>query len=658
MTPLERARRARRSLAAILVTSSLLWAAAAGLALHWFLATTVGRSAVEVMTAGGAGILVAGALVWRGRAVWSLERAALWVEARAPQLQYAFVTAIEPRAARAVPDLDRAIDPVDIEALVRRAGARALGWALAGLAVATAVGLVSPSRAILPLLRREGPSPTATPRRNRLAPLQAHVVPPAYARASTLDISEPAIIAALVGSTIELRGPGDTAGIRAAVGTGADTAIRVSTNGAGWTASVTMPPVSTVVRLDDGSHQRLVALDALPDSPPTVALERPARDSTLRSATGVIALVARARDDVGLRDARFELIISSGDQEGAFKSQERVLGAVDLADARQATLGVRLDLGGLGLTPGGRLSIRAVAHDGNTVSGPGAGVSETRTFRLAKADEYDSISVEGAPPPNFDSSYMSQRMIVVETRTLIRHSARLPRATVLRRAGTLATRQDQLRDRVQALLGGESEDEGGGGGGGGGGAGGAAAAGAPGPAPLPAWQRALFDTAFRAMGDASASLVSGGVNRALGPELVALRTLDKARLSARLYLRGAPPEIVVNTARVRLSGTETPDAAPRAPSRSADTAAHAAVTRLDNAERLVAGDPQAAADSVVLLRATVSGRWPVAGTALGDAAAALRAHRDPGSSLAAARRAIAGAPTVESSLSAWDGGGQ
>ena len=46
---------------------------------------------------------------------------------------------------------------------------------------------------------------------------------------------------------------------------------------------------------------------------------------------------------------------------------------------------------------GNCLSIRAVARDGNTVGGPGIGTSETRTFRLAKAEEYQGVGVEGAP---------------------------------------------------------------------------------------------------------------------------------------------------------------------------------------------------------------------------------------------------------------------
>ena len=37
-----------------------------------------------------------------------------------------------------------------------------------------------------------------------------------------------------------------------------------------------------------------------------------------------------------------------------------------------------------------------VARDANNVTGPGIGVSETRSLRIARADEYDSVAVEAA----------------------------------------------------------------------------------------------------------------------------------------------------------------------------------------------------------------------------------------------------------------------
>jgi hypothetical protein len=126
-------------------------------------------------------------------------------------------------------------------------------------------------------------------------------------------------------------------------------------------------------------------------------------------------------------------------------------------------------------------------------------------------------------------------------------------------------------------------------------------------------------------------------------------------VAARVYVRGAPPSIVVNTDRVRLAGTEKANAGPRLPTPS-DTAARVAMARLEAAAQLAERTPMAAADSMVLLRAAVLGRWPAGGAALGDAVTALRAHQDPASALARARRAIVGSPAVNQSSSMWDGG--
>jgi hypothetical protein len=145
---------------------------------------------------------------------------------------------------------------------------------------------------------------------------------------------------------------------------------------------------------------------------------------------------------------------------------------------------------------------------------------------------------------------------------------------------------------------------------------------------------------------------------ALAPELVALRVLDRARAGNRVYVRGGAPTLVVNTARVRLTGQDKPDAGPRTAEPATDTAALAAISRLDTIAQLARNTPVAAADSIVVLRLAVTGTWPSAAVALEDAVLALRASRDPAASLARARRVIAGAPVVVRGLSAWDGGGE
>jgi hypothetical protein len=239
-----------------------------------------------------------------------------------------------------------------------------------------------------------------------------------------------------------------------------------------------------------------------------------------------------------------------------------------------------------------------------------------------------------------DSAEITQRMIVARTQALRRDVLRLAKDTAARRAEMLSQQEERLSERVQSLLNGQDEDEGGG------------------PLVLPDWQRPLFDTALRALGDAAAQLHAVRLASALGPELLALRVLDSARTGNRLYLRGGAPVVVVNTARVRLTGHDKPDAGPRTPEPPTDTAASVAVARLESIAALAAGAPAAAADSIAVFRVSIRSAWPSAAAALGEAVVALRAGRDPGASLARARGAIAGTPSVAQGLPPWDGGSQ
>ena len=66
------------------------------------------------------------------------------------------------------------------------------------------------------------------------------------------------------------------------------------------------------------------------------------------------------------------------------------------------------------------LQLRAVARDANDVSGPGLGSSETRAIRVARAGEYDSVSVDPAPPGEPEGQVLSQRMLINLTEALER----------------------------------------------------------------------------------------------------------------------------------------------------------------------------------------------------------------------------------------------
>ncbi|MFT3691492.1 hypothetical protein, partial [Paenirhodobacter sp.] len=138
----------------------------------------------------------------------------------------------------------------------------------------------------------------------------------------------------------------------------------------------------------------------------------------LKDASGMLELSARLGDDIGLAGARFEIIAASGEGEGNFEFRE-----TSLADTRfepgttSGELTARVPLAAFGLQPGGQLSIRAVARDRNSLTGPGIGLSETRTIRIARPD--DGIEIDTVPrPPAVDESLMSLRMLIRLTERL------------------------------------------------------------------------------------------------------------------------------------------------------------------------------------------------------------------------------------------------
>jgi hypothetical protein len=634
-------------LAGAVVVAALSWGAAATLLIYsmtgWPLAGD------------GCGLLAGAAALWRGRHARSTQRVALWIEEHAPALQYALVTAVDPRYAgddvtsARIEAAERAVAAARVDTLVRRGVVRAAGPALLALGVAVVVAVLLPAgvlRARLGGAALGGPAVAG----NRLTPLRARVTPPAYTRWPTREIEEPSTIAALVGSQIVLEGRHDGVGVRVTVG---NASARVVSHDGRWQATFPIPATPAAVRLADRQYARLIVLQPIADAPPTVVLTAPARDTTIREpATGVLALTAEGTDDIGLAEGYFEYLITSGDEDaGGVQGREGRVGRVAFDNTKTGTMRASLRLDALGLKGGDLLSVRAVVFDGNTVSGPGKGVSETRTIRVATKQEYDSLAVNAAPPQGVDSAYMSQLMIVLATKALIKreHTKRPPlsRDTLVYIAYRLGNKEHALNQKIATILYG---------GGGEGGDGGQV---------LPDWEMALLDTASQALIDAETDLDIAQPDTALRPEIVALNALDKARKAKRMYLRGAPPPIVVNIERVRMTGTEKPDAGQRTSGTMSDTVrTDAALLFARAVERLRAPRGSstwtAGVDSLTMLRVAALSRTTTAGMlslaeALNDALMALHAGADATPALLRARRAITGAPTATGTLSAWDG---
>ena len=618
-----------------------------------------------------AGVVTAAAFAWRDRRVLSLDRVALWIEERFPSLEFTVVTAVETGDDSVVP---RAAAEIWRGTAVRRA-TRAVRAPLFSIVAAALISLTLPAGAVARVRAPhrgdslDRPSRDLASGASRLTPLVALVTPPAYTGQGPTTVDEPSDLRALVGSTITFRGRGSPTGVVAR--RGADSIVAAS-DGDRWSIFFRVDPRPIALRFVDRNFQRIVAVEPLADAPPTVTLVTPAHDSVVRVPTGRINLSADASDDFGIATAAFEYIVSSGEGE-TFTFRSGTLGATR-PNARRASIAAALSLDALALKPGDVVHLRAVARDANDASGPGVGVSETRTIRIARHDEYDSVAVEAAAPSDADKSVISERMLITLAEALQRARPTLKRDSLVGESRSIATDQKRLRRTVGEIvftrLGGESsgeehtDDD------------------SParaktmqdmlaradsatnrstdpidfsgGESPVVAVNKPLLE-AYNAMWDASTELEIAEPGRALPHMRRALAAIQRARAAERLYLRGRPPDVVVDVSKARLQGKDKGISSVRRSSGALDSAARRRLDRFEAIIELANGNASAAIDSLLVLRIDALSDAPAFAAALGDAANAMRGGKSAAATdaLARARRALAGAPIARDSLTRW-----
>jgi len=709
----ERVERTRRALALAVIARAMLLGVAAGSAAAALAHVAARRAGAAAPTLTWLAAMVVGAavaaVVMRRRLRLTVPRVALWIEERVPRLRFALVTAVDPAGAGSAV-LEREVDGVSWSVETRAAIVKGLrGPALAALVAVAALVLARRVSFAAPDSADRLASGVSMASHNAPAPfarLVATVRAPSYAGGRVARIESPASVTALVGSAVTLEAPGTGDGITADVA-GQD--MRVTRAGDRWRVQFSVGARPALVRLRHASGERLVAIEPTVDSVPNVRLALPARDTVVRAAAGALGLRADAHDDIGLASAGFEYIVSSGEGE-SFRFRSGTFGARRLDGGTDAVLSAALSLDGLALKPGDMVHIRAVARDANTVTGPGVGASETRVLRVARAGEYDSIAVEGAPPPEADKSLISQRMLIILTEALDKRRPSLARDALLTESRTIARDETRLRRRVGdiifARLGDNPSGEEGKGpddepasdsafartdtavrgpvrrsaGRAGRSARALAAADSADSAraallraasaatgrgseildfegdetPVVAINRPLLE-AYNAMWEASRELEQGETGRALPPMRRALAAIQRARQAERIYLRGKAPAVVVDLARVRLTGKDTGAASTRQPRQPVDPIAARRAERLVAAIALAAQSPSAAIDSLVLLRVESLDSAPRLAEALATAVDAMRNGRDATGLLVRARRIAAGDVGGVGTLGAWSG---
>lgn len=667
MTALERVRRTQRILGAAALTQAFAWGLAAALATVAtisFASLAIPRlrndSAFDQLVALGIGGAVAAVLLWRSRHFVSTNRVALWIEERIPGLHYSLVTAMEHAESPFADGLETAVAREDVGGATLATLRRGLLIAAAGLAGALLLLYVSPSAAFgrpggFSGLGRFGTG-SRVPVGSRLEDLQVRITPPAYAGGRTVTLDDPSSVEALAGSSIAIRGQGSAAGLAASVsapGLGASVSapVRVLATNAGWAVSFLMPPKPAALTLRDRSYDRVIVLAPRADAPPRIALILPIRDTTLRAPRLVVQLNATATDDIGLDAGHFEYLITTGSGE-IFKARTITTPAVQFRGSRTGSISATLDLASLKLGEGDIVSMRAIAQDGNTLSGPGTATSDTRTIRIARAGEYDSLAIDAATPQPIDSSATSQRMLIMMTEQLVREQPKLTRPDLVKRSTEIGDLEERIRRRVHEILTDNPEE---------------IVAEKPGdsaatieemeaPEQITGTKNPDLVTAYNALWQAVRSLQIAEPAPALPPMRVALKALDRARLANRLYLRGMPPRIIVDIKRVRLAGKEKGSNNTRSPRSFADSARVRLSARFGAALELIEKEPTRAMTELALMRVEALPTLPDFAAALGEATDAIRAGRDATVPLLRARRALDGPPTVTPALPQWTGG--
>jgi hypothetical protein len=676
MSPFARVRSVQRILTAGIVVRAVACGVAAGATLFIGAALADWGVGLDLVTrqllralAVVAAVAVAVALVWRDRSVRAPQRVALWIEEQDPSLEYRLVTALEAKREALVPA--KTADEWTATATSR--ALRAVAMPVLAMVVALLLPLALPSGAVARVraprvgdsIDRVGPGASAS----RLTPLVAEVAPPAYSGERTATMDEPADVRALVGSTITLRGRGDAAGIVARADSAVVPAVAAD---ARWSITWKVGDRPIALRLSDGRGERIIAVEPIVDDPPSVSLVSPAHDSVLRVPQGRIPLAADLSDDYGIASAAFEYIVSSGEGE-SFTFKSGTLGAAR-PGGKHGSINASLSIDSLELKAGDIVHVRAIARDANDVSGPGVGTSETRTLRIARADEYDSVAVEAAAPPDPDRSALSQRMLIQLAEALQKKRSSLARGTFVNESRAIATDQKRLRRDVGEIvftrLGGDpsgeehTDDD------------------PPEKAktmeellaradsatnfnggvldfegdesPVVAVNKPLLE-AYNAMWDASTELELGEPGRALPHMRRALAAIQKARQADRLYLRGQPPAVVLDLAKVRLTGKDKGSSSVRRAFTAGDSAQQRRAERFVRLAELAVENASAAADSLLLMRIDVLPDNAPLAAALGDAAAALRSGRadDATAAFVRGRRALGGAPVARDSIARW-----
>jgi hypothetical protein len=303
------------------------------------------------------------------------------------------------------------------------------------------------------------------------------------------------------------------------------------------------------LRVGNDRPARFLSVIVVPDTPPSVRIGEPGRDTALATGTGTLTIGVDSRDDLGLASLALRFTKVSGGGENVTFTEGAIPVAIERVSAREWRGRAEWPLDGLALAEGDVLVYRAVARDANPAGAPVQ--SDAFLVEIGRSSEIVSA---GFALPTEDRKYaISQQMVIYKTEQLLASVGKSPPSPIrgfgetgsskpegwLEQSRMIAIEQRMVRAEVVFLSGGDVQDE----------VEEAAHSHELAEGRLENRGRAEMVRAINFMSRAEAQLNDGRAEAALVLERQALASLERALDRRRYFLRTLPDRARIDTTR-------------------------------------------------------------------------------------------------------------
>jgi hypothetical protein len=355
--------------------------------------------------------------------------------------------------------------------------------------------------------------------------ISVRITPPAYTARPIEVLTDPVQVTAIAGSR-----------------------VRVESESRVLREWVAVESAGLELRVRDDRPARFLSVIVVPDTPPSVSIREPGRDTALATGTGTLTIGFDGGDDLGLASLALRFTKVSGGGENVTFTEGAIPIAIERVSAREWRGRARWPLDGLALAEGDVLVYRAVARDANPAGAP----VQSDAFLVEIGRSSEIVSAGFALPTEERKYAISQQMVIYKTEQLI---ARLRPPSPLRGFGETGVRhgteqwleetrmigmeQRMVRAEVVFLSGGDVQDE----------VEEAAHSHELAEGRLENRGRAEMVRALNFMSRAEAQLNDGRAEEALVFERQALASLERALDRRRYFLRTLPDRSRIDTTR-------------------------------------------------------------------------------------------------------------